>query len=108
MLGADYMLEQTAGGGVKACVYSPCPPPAFPQLLPTVLQPHLHICSSRGHLNLYIIMRVGLLEVNTGPVMGKEDETLCNDIIGTVMDPIANPSGEPVGGWHALGFDLGK
>lgn len=47
-------------------------------------------------------MLAGLLEVNTGPVMGEEDEQLCGDIIGTVMDPVHNPTGDPFGGWEAL------
>ena len=44
----------------------------------------------------------GLLEVNTGPVMGDEEQSLCRDVIGTVMDPLHNPSGEPIGGWEPL------
>jgi hypothetical protein len=47
-------------------------------------------------------MYAGLLEVNTGPVMGEEDDSLCHDLINTVMDPLQNPSGEPNGGWEAL------
>jgi hypothetical protein len=44
----------------------------------------------------------GLLEVNTGPVMAEEDEELCGGMIATVMDPVNNPAGDPLGGWEGL------
>jgi hypothetical protein len=50
------------------------------------------------------VLRVvaGLLEVNTGPVMAEEDEGLCGGMIATVMDPVNNPAGDPLGGWEGL------
>ena len=107
MLGADFMFEKTIDGGLKACVYigscsnlAELPRSRAPAheatalLLVSVLLRHWRLDMSH--------MLAGLLEANTGPVMGEEDEQLCGDIIGTVMDPVQNPKGDPVGGWEAL------